>query len=96
MLCTDIRNSKSFICVIATFVVALSHREGLQAVQEAAGFGQGVPAGALEVKVKAIEGDVVWVTPGPAGGAVQWNTHGPVPCDTANLLFTTTSVHTWI
>uniref|UniRef100_A0A8B9GZG5 Uncharacterized protein n=1 Tax=Astyanax mexicanus TaxID=7994 RepID=A0A8B9GZG5_ASTMX len=55
-------------------IVTLRHREGLQAVQGPAGLRQRVRAGALEVVVKAVEGEVMRVTPRPAGGAVGWDT----------------------
>uniref|UniRef100_A0A8U8BAZ7 Uncharacterized protein n=1 Tax=Geospiza parvula TaxID=87175 RepID=A0A8U8BAZ7_GEOPR len=40
------------------------------------GFSHGVGAGSLEVKVKAIEGSEVWVTPCPACGNQGWDTAG--------------------
>lgn len=50
------------------------------------GFGHGVGAGSLEVKVKAIEGAEVWVTPCPACGDQGWDAAGLGTAGPAALL----------
>lgn len=57
-------------------VILALHLERHQPGVIAAEFGQGVGAGALEVEVEPVEGVVVGVTPGPAGGDQGGDTLG--------------------
>lgn len=81
---------------VATVFIALCHREGRQSAQIPTGLGQDVSAGALEVKVIAIKGVVVWITPCPAGSVVQGHTHGLAVFKAACLFLSTVDVLTWI
>uniref|UniRef100_A0A4W4GHV5 Uncharacterized protein n=1 Tax=Electrophorus electricus TaxID=8005 RepID=A0A4W4GHV5_ELEEL len=80
----------------AYVAAALHHREGHQVLQAAAGPRQDVPVCALEVVAKAIEGLVVHVPPGPAGGVKEGRARGATPFHTAGLLISAVGVLTRI
>uniref|UniRef100_A0A3B3HI17 Uncharacterized protein n=1 Tax=Oryzias latipes TaxID=8090 RepID=A0A3B3HI17_ORYLA len=77
---------------ISSIIISLSDGEWNKTIEVPTGLRDDVFASSLEVKVKAIKGVVVGISPSPAGGCVLGDAHSLTPLNTACLLHPTVSI----
>uniref|UniRef100_A0A8C7Y6U0 Uncharacterized protein n=1 Tax=Oryzias sinensis TaxID=183150 RepID=A0A8C7Y6U0_9TELE len=77
---------------ISSIIISLSDGEWNKTTEVPTGLRDDVFASSLEVKVKAIKGVVVGISPSPAGGCVLGDAHSLTPLNTACLLHPTVSI----